>query len=73
MDPFDTMKAMNELWGNGMQDFFSARQSAFGAMVPSAGETSLPSMVPDAQAFESARQAYAEAWTSAQAISAALA
>ena len=29
--------------------------------------------MPDAQAFESARQAYAETWTSAQAISAALA
>ena len=73
MDPLDTMKAMNELWGKGMQNFFSAQQNAFGAMAPSAGETSIASMIPDAQAFESARQAYAEAWTSAQAISAALA
>ena len=73
MDPLDTMKAMNELWGKGMQNFFSAQQNAFGAMAPSAGETSIASMIPDAHAFELARQAYAEAWTSAQAISAALA
>ena len=59
--------------GKGLQNFFSAQQSAFGAMAPSVGETSIASIVPDAQAFESARQAYAETWTSAQAISAALA
>ena len=44
MDPLDTMKAMNELWGKGMQNFFSAQQSAFGAMAPSVGETSIASM-----------------------------
>ena len=32
MDPLDTMKAMNELWGKGMQNFFSAQQNAFGAI-----------------------------------------
>ena len=52
MDPLDTMKAINELWGKGLQNFFSAQQSAFGAMAPSVGETSLASIVPDAQAFE---------------------
>jgi hypothetical protein len=73
MDPLDTMKAMSELWGQGVQSFLSAQRSAFGAMAPFAGEASIASMMPDAQAFESARQAYVEAWTSAQAISAALA
>ena len=32
MDPLDTMKAIHELWGKGLQNFFSAQQSAFGAM-----------------------------------------
>ena len=69
MDPLDTMKAMNELWGKGMQNFFSAQQNAFGAMAPSAGETSIASMIPDAQAFEFGPSGHAEAWTSAQRLS----
>ena len=51
MDPLDTMKAINELWGKGLQNFFSAQQSAVGAMAPSVGETSIASIVSDAQAF----------------------
>ncbi|WP_018263960.1 poly(R)-hydroxyalkanoic acid synthase subunit PhaE [Methylobacterium sp. WSM2598] len=75
MDPFDTFKAMGELWGKGTQSFLEAQRNMFGAMTTALdkdGKPSLP-LVPDWEALQQAQHSYQQAWEAAQAVSATFA
>jgi polyhydroxyalkanoate synthase subunit PhaE len=64
MDPFESVKAMAELWGRGARSFAEAQANVLGAFA--AG----PAAVPDAEAAQKAQAAYARAWADAQAVAA---
>lgn len=70
MDPFETMRAMGQLWGRNAQSFLEAQGNLLGAMVPGAGAAAAPAEVPDLQA---AQAAFEQAWATAQTVSAAFA
>lgn len=66
MDPFETMRAMGELWGRGVRSFMDAQYNVMGAMntaVP--GGFAIPS---DLASMQKAQAAFGQAWTTAQEI-----
>ena len=67
MDPFETMKAMGELWGRGAQSFVEAQRNMMGAM-----NTAMPGKldVPDLASMQKAQESFGQAWTTAQDIAA---
>lgn len=69
MNPFDTAKAMGELWGRGTQSFLDAQRNFFSAMTQGLPPATMPTGVPDVQSFQAAQAAFQQAWSSAEAIS----
>lgn len=67
MDPFETMRAMGDLWGRGAQSFWEAQRNMAGAM-----NTAMPGnlAMPDLAAMQKAQAAFEQSWASAQAIAA---
>ncbi|GJD80928.1 hypothetical protein GCM10007886_38210 [Methylobacterium gregans] len=62
MDPFESVKAVAELWGRGARSFAEAQANMMGAFA--AG----PALAADTEAAQKAQAAYARAWADAQAV-----
>jgi len=79
MNPFDAMQNLADLWNKGGQAYLTAQQGLFTGMADTMakaagrGDTAaFQAFAPDTQGFEAARQDFAELWSSASELSAAL-
>lgn len=79
MNPFEQqMQSLAALWGEGGKAYLAAQQSLLAGMgdamaKAAAGGQAPPSLQPDLQGFEAARQDFSKLWSSATDLSAALA
>jgi hypothetical protein len=76
MDPFESMRALADLWGRSGNAFLESQQGLFRDMTDTmraAAQGAGPQAAPDAAGFEEARRAFADLWSSAGALSERLA
>ncbi|MFL5142675.1 MAG: hypothetical protein ACJ8DP_04905, partial [Microvirga sp.] len=79
IDPFESMRALASLWGQGGNAFLASQQGMFRDMAENmaekmraASEGGAAAAGADTAGFEAARQAFGELWSSATAVSANL-
>ena len=77
IDPFESMRSLASLWGQGGNAFLASQQGMFRDMAEkmratSEGEAAPQGATADTAGFEAARQAFGELWSSATEVSANL-
>jgi polyhydroxyalkanoate synthase subunit PhaE len=73
MDPFESMRALADLWGRSGNAFLESQQGLFRDMAEKMRAATTQESAADAAGFESARRAFSDLWSSAAGLSATLA
>jgi polyhydroxyalkanoate synthase subunit PhaE len=72
-DPFESMRALAELWGKGGNAFLEQQQGLFRDMAEKMRAAGTQAAAPDAAGFEAAQRSFSELWSSAAGLSTTLA